>query len=122
MKNRILDCYIRVSTTEQEKEGHSLKSQEQIGKTVAEKLGLEFRLRNEGSRSSTIHYRPVLAELKDDIEKGRVKNVWYSDRSRIFRDSMDSMLFNKQYVEKFKVNVYGGELPTLRSYDSPNEN
>jgi len=94
MSNQYLDCYIRVSTSEQEKEGHSLDSQEQIGRKVAEKLGMEFRLRNEGPRSSTIQYRSVLAELKDDIDKGRVENIWCFDRSRMFRDTTDAMLFS----------------------------
>ena len=61
------DCYIRVSTQEQTK-GFSLDTQEEVGRKLAKEKGLKFRLRNEGGRSSTIHYRPVLEELKDDIE------------------------------------------------------
>jgi hypothetical protein len=44
-----LDCYIRVSTTQQKTDGHSLEVQEHLGLSIAEKLGLTLRLRNEGS-------------------------------------------------------------------------
>ena len=84
-----LDCYIRVSTTQQKTDGHSLEFQEHLGLSIAEKLGLTVRLRNEGSQSSTIGYRDVLEELKEDISKGRVTNIWTQDRSRMFRDQID---------------------------------
>ena len=61
-----LDCYIRVSTDEQRTEGNSLSVQEDMGRKLSKRLGLKFRLRNEGSRSSTRHYREVLEELKED--------------------------------------------------------
>lgn len=121
MGQEYLDCYIRVSTSEQEKEGHSLDSQELIGRKVAEKLGLKFRLRNEGARSSTIGERQVLSELKSDIQEGLVKNIWCFDRSRMFRDLTDSSLFNKFYVQKFNVNIYEGESATLRTFDTPTD-
>ena len=70
-----LDCYTRVSTAEQKKSGNSLVVQKELGEKVAKKLGLKFRHRNEGARSSTIHYRDVLEQLKEDIEKGVVKNI-----------------------------------------------
>ena len=88
-----LDCYIRVSTKEQAEDGDSLNSQIKVGKSVAKKLNLKFRLRNEGARSSTIHYREVFEELKDDIKQGKVTHVWCLDRSRMFRDMIDSMMF-----------------------------
>ena len=50
----------RVSPAEQKTDGLSLTVQEEIGKRVAKKLGLKFRHRNEGARSSTIHDREVL--------------------------------------------------------------
>ena len=62
--NTHLDCYTRVSTAEQKKTGNSLAVQGDIGKKVAKKLGFKFRHRDEGSRSSTIHYRDVLENSK----------------------------------------------------------
>ena len=87
-----LDCYIRVSTTEQTK-GFSLDTQTEIGQKISGEKGLKFRVRDEGGRSSTIGFRPVLEELKDDIERGLVKHLWIYDRSRLFRDETHSSLF-----------------------------
>jgi DNA invertase Pin-like site-specific DNA recombinase len=116
-----LDCYTRVSTTEQKKSGNSLVVQRDIGKKVAKKLKLKFRHRDEGSRSSTIHYRDVLEELKDDIEKGLVKHIWCQDRSRMFRDMTDGLLFRRDYVEKYGVSVYEGESGTKINFDNEDE-
>jgi hypothetical protein len=71
-KKKFLDCYIRVSTTQQKTDGNSLVVQRHLGERVADKLGMEVRWRDEGAQSSTIGYRDVLGELKDDI---RLSNV-----------------------------------------------
>ena len=114
------DCYIRVSTQEQTK-GFSLDTQEEVGRKLAKEKGLKFRLRNEGGRSSTIHYRPVLEELKDDIEKGLVKHLWVYDRSRLFRSLNDSLFFRKDFLDKFKVSFYEGVLGNEVNFDSLEE-
>ncbi|MDB9898350.1 recombinase family protein [Gammaproteobacteria bacterium] len=116
-----LDCYTRVSTAEQKKTGNSLVVQRDMGKKVAKKLGLKFRHRDEGSRSSTIHYREVLEQLKTDIEKGLVKNIWCQDRSRMFRDMTDGLLFRRDFIEKYDVTVYEGELPTQIDFNNEDE-
>ena len=90
---KYLDCYTRVSTAEQKTEGSSLTVQQDIGKRVAKKLGFKFRHRNEGARSSTIHYREVLEQLRSDITNGKVKHIWCLDRSRLFRDMTDGLMF-----------------------------
>ena len=120
--NQYLDCYTRVSTDVQEKEGYSLQIQEEMGKLVSKNLGLEFRLHYEGSRSSTIHYREVLEELKYKITKGEVKNIWTQDKSRLFRDMTDGLLFRRDYLEKYKITLYEGAVPTKLNLDSPEEN
>ena len=117
-----LDCYTRVSTAEQKKSGNSLIVQRDIGKKVAKKLGLKFRHRDEGATSSTIknrtkdgedfHYREVLEQIKEDITLGKIKHLWIQDRSRMFRESIDGLLFRRDYLEKFGVNLYEGETPT----------
>jgi site-specific DNA recombinase len=114
------DCYIRVSTQEQTK-GFSLETQEEVGRKLAKGKKLKFRLRNEGGRSSTIHYRPVLEELKDDIEKGRVKHLWVYDRSRLFRNLNDSLFFRKDYLDKYKVSFYEGVVGNEVNFDSLEE-
>ena len=121
MSNKFLDIYYRVSTQEQKKEGNSLEVQKDLGIKVAKKLGLEPRFHNEGARSSTIQFRQVLENLKYDIREGLVKNLWVSDRSRLFRDMTDSLLFRRDYLEKHKINLYEGETPSLLDLDSPAE-
>ena len=80
MKSEYLDCYLRVSTTSQ---GHSLKSQQSIGKRVSKILGLKFRVHNEGSTSS------VKRDSKD-IQR---------DSSLIQRDSkMLKKVLNKSFI------------------------
>ena len=119
--NKYLDCYIRVSTTEQKKTGSSLVVQQETGEKVAHLLGLKFRLRDEGARSSTIQYREVLAQIQEDIKKGLVKHIWCIDRDRLFRDMTDSLLFRRDYLEKFNVTLYGGEHGTEVKFDSADE-
>ena len=119
MSKSFLDVYIRVSTTEQKKDGNSLAVQEDMGKRVAKKLGLVSRLHNEGARSSTIQFRPRLEDLKYDIRSGLVKNLWVIDSSRMFRDITDSLLFRRDYLEKHKINLYEGETATKIDFDTP---
>ena len=121
MSNQYLDCYTRVSTDKQKEEGYSLEVQEGLGRRVAEQLGLEFRHRNEGSRSSTIHYREVLEEVKVDIQSGKVKNLWIQDRSRMFRDIIDGLLFRRDYLERYKIALYEGVVPKKIDFNDEDE-
>ena len=70
--SKFVDCYFRVSTQEQTK-GQSLDTQQEYGQKISNKLGLNFRPRNEGAKSSTRGFRPQLEEIKEDIEKGLIK-------------------------------------------------
>ena len=104
-----LDVYIRVSQKQQAVEGNSLVVQQEIGQKIAKKLSLKFRLRDENYRSSTIHYRDVLEQIKDDIISGKVRHIWCIDRDRMFRDMTDALLFRRDYLEKYNVRLYEGE-------------
>ena len=112
MSNKFLDCYMRVSSDIQRDEGNSLSVQEEMGKEVSKKLGLTFRPHMEGSRSSTIHYREVLEELKYKISNGEIKNIWIQDKSRLFRDMTDGMLFRRDYLERYRITLFEGMSPT----------
>jgi hypothetical protein len=116
-----LDCYTRVSTAEQKSGGNSLTVQSDIGQRVAEKHTLKFRHRDEGARSSTIHYRDVLEQLKTDIANGKVKHIWCLDRSRMFRDMTDGLMFRRDYLEKHNVRLYEGEHGSEVKFDNENE-
>ena len=122
MSSEYLDCYLRVSTTVQKEEGHSLKNQETIGKKVSKKLGLKFRIHNEGSRSSVLGDREVLSQIKEDIRNKKIKNLWVLERERLFRDTTDSVFFRKDFLEKFKINFYVGENGNLIKFDSVEDN
>ena len=122
MSNEYLDCYVRVSSNIQRDEGNSLVVQEEMGKKVSKILGLKFRLHQEGSRSSTTQYRDVLGELQYKIMKGEVKNLWTQDKSRLFRDMTDGLLFRRDFLEKYRITLYEGSTPTVLNLDSPEEN
>ena len=110
-KTEYLDAYIRVSTASQKKDGNSLVVQQRLAESVAKKLGMELRIHSEGARSSTTQYRDELAQIKDGIRDKTIKNIWVQDRSRIFRDDLESLLFRKQWAAPYNVVLYEGELP-----------
>jgi len=106
--SKFLDCYIRVSTSAQKEDGNSLEVQEQLGRDMADRLGLTFRLRNEGARSSTIGFREELFNLQEDIKKKKVTHIWAIERSRLFRDMHDGLMFRRNYLEPYKINLIEG--------------
>ena len=112
-----LHCYTRVSTTRQKRDGTSLEQQKVEGEKVSKKLGLKFVHVNEGSRSSTRDYRDKLEELKDDIRNGKVKNIWCLERSRMFRDSYESMEFRVNYLDLYDVTLYEGDIRDLQKVE-----
>ncbi|RUO76451.1 recombinase family protein [Pseudidiomarina taiwanensis] len=84
MKNT-LHIYTRVSTTSQEEEGTSLETQLEFGIKCAQKLGVDYKVWNEGARSSSkddLSNRPVLSELLQQVDEGIVQHlyVWNTDR------------------------------------------
>ena len=81
----ILHIYTRVSTTSQEEEGTSLDTQLELGVQRSEKLGMSYKIWNEGGKSSSkddLSNRPVLTELLQKIDDGEVQHlyVWNTDR------------------------------------------
>jgi len=86
-----LHIYTRVSTSIQEDDGTSLDTQRDLGVERAKTLGMKHRVWNEGSRSSSkddLSNRPILTELLQDVQDGKVKHlyVWNTDRlSRIIQ-------------------------------------
>ena len=85
-----LHIYVRVSTEIQMTEGSGLRNQIDQGLKVAEKLGFNPIIHNEGSRSSSsdnINERPVLSKLLSDIDDGKIQNVWCFNQDRLSRNS-----------------------------------
>ena len=121
--NEWLDAYYRVSQKKQDTDGHSLDSQRKISKNLAKRLKLKLRPRDEGARSSTLknvkghNIRPELDRIKSDIEDGFVRNIWVVETSRLFRDRMESTIFEKMYLEKYGCQMFVGENPQPLTFD-----
>lgn len=80
----VLHIYCRVSTDTQE-ENTSLANQQEKGISLANRLGLDHKIWNEGAASSskdTLDNRPVLKSLLKEIQDGGVKHLYaeYTDR------------------------------------------
>ncbi len=80
-----LHIYTRVSSDKQEDEGTSLQTQKELGITYAEKNNFDYKIWNEGARSShndDLSNRPVLMDLLKEIEDQNIKHlyVWNTDR------------------------------------------
>ena len=81
----ILHIYTRVSSSIQESEGTSLKTQKEIGIELSERLGMNYQVHNEGGISSskdTLINRPILINVLRLMDDGIVKHlyVWNTDR------------------------------------------
>ena len=103
-----LHIYTRVSTVAQAEQGTSLESQRELGVKKAKELGFEFKVWNEGGRSShheNITDRPELNALYVAMKAGQVKHLWVYDQSRLSRNDNGASVFryecNKQ-VSGFK--------------------
>ncbi len=103
--DRTLHIYTRVSTTAQAEQGTSLESQHDLGVKKAKELGFDFKVWNEGGRSShheNIADRPELNALYVAMQSGQVKHLWVYDQSRLSRNDQVASVFryecNKQGV------------------------
>lgn len=80
-----LHIYSRVSSQVQEEDGTSLDTQVELGIERSDYLGMDYKVWNEGARSSSnddLSNRPVLSELLQAVQEGEVKHlyVWNTDR------------------------------------------
>ena len=79
MKKDTLHLYKRVSTDQQEIEGHSLEYQEDLGIKKSQELGMDYKIHNEGSKSGSgddLEKRPVLSNLMTMVRGGEVKHIF----------------------------------------------
>ncbi|MDD2918971.1 recombinase family protein [Rhodoferax sp.] len=107
----ILHIYTRVSTAVQADEGMSLDFQRELGEKRAKDLGFDFKVWNEGGKSSNheeIDKRPVLSQLLTEIQRGAVKHLFVYDQSRLSRNDYVSSIFRYE-CNKHGVTLYNKE-------------
>ena len=78
-EKEMLHIYSRVSTKGQSEKGMSLNEQRSKGIEVSKSLGMEFRVWNEGGKSSytdDLLNRPILMSMMDGFKDGSVKNIY----------------------------------------------
>ena len=117
-----LFCYLRVSTKEQNDKNHSIERQRTFGKSIAKKLGKNYIEMNEGGTSSMDRKDDTKFKLLQTlITEGKVKHLWYYHRSRWTRTQEEDIVIKRTLLEKFKVQVYEGEVGKLRNTSEPTD-
>ena len=109
--SEVLHIYTRVSTIAQADEGISLEVQRELGIKRATELGFEYKLWNEGGKSSNheeLDKRPKLSQLFNEIKNGAVKHLFVSDQSRLSRNDTVSSIFRIECAKQ-GVTLYNKE-------------
>ena len=65
--------------------------------------------------------RTKFMELKEGINIGRVKNIWYYSRSRWSRNTIEDLLMKQNYFIPHKVTVFEGENGSKRDFTDPKD-
>ena len=109
--SEVLHIYTRVSTAVQADEGMSLEFQRELGVKRANELGFEYKLWNEGGKSSNheeLDRRPQLSSLFNEIKNGVVKHLFVYDQSRLSRNDTVSSIFRIECAKQ-GVTLYNKE-------------
>jgi len=116
-----LGLLLRVSTKVQEEDGTSLEVQENMGRELSKKLGLEPIIFNEGSQSSftvEIEERIKLVELLNEVQNNNINNIWVFNTDRLGRNSQSWLSIYKILLSK-GVRVYVGKSDKPFDLDNP---
>ena len=131
-----LHILIRVSTSIQEEEGTSLKTQKDIGIELSKKMNMDYVIHNEGGTSSskdTLDNRPILLNLLKLIDEGSVKNLyvwntdrlsrnqitWYTIRQKMIKNGVILYTSNGIHnTQDFMENMILGILSEVSTYDN----
>ena len=108
MSKETLHIYKRVSTESQDKDGHSLEYQEDLGIKKSEELGMDYQIHNEGSKSGSgedLGDRPVLSNLMSMVRGGEVKHIFVYEFPRLSRNPLVSSIITEDF-KKFGVKIY----------------
>ena len=93
MTETTLHIYTRVSSITQAEQGTSLETQLELGIKKAKELGFDYKVWNEGGRSSfheEMEKRPILFALYQAILGNQVKHLFAYDQSRLARNDQVS--------------------------------
>jgi DNA invertase Pin-like site-specific DNA recombinase len=132
----ILHIYTRVSSKIQFSSGTSITTQTDIGVELASKLGMSYKIHNEGGKSSAkddLSNRPVMNNLLKQMDYGTVKHLyvftmdrlsrnqitWYSIRQKMVKNSVT--LYTPKGVHDTKdslENMILGILSEIAQYDN----
>ena len=97
---QVLHIYTRVSSQIQQDEGTSLKTQKEIGIELSEKLGMNYKVHNEGGMSSskdTLENRPVLLNILKLMDSGEIKHLYVWNTDRLSRNQITWSPFVKKW-------------------------
>ena len=109
-EKEILHIYSRVSTKGQSDKGMSLTDQREGGIKLSKELGWDYRIWNEGGKSSykdTLMNRPILLSMMDGFKDGSVKNIYIKDFDRLSRKDVGWYKILTE-IREHKINVYVG--------------
>ena len=106
MKER-LHIYTRVSTSTQV-DGTSLEVQKDNGIELSKKLGMDYKIHNEGSKSGSgddLDGRPILSNLMTMVRGGEVKHIFVYEFSRLSRNTVISSIITEDF-RKYGVKIH----------------
>jgi site-specific DNA recombinase len=101
----MLGIYVRIS---RDREGEvSTQDQLKIGKQLAKKLNIKFKLYEDKGISGTLGAddRPALNDLINDIESGKIIKVFAYDQSRLEREPQIRFYLLKLF-EEYNIELY----------------
>ena len=97
----VLHIYTRVSSKSQERDGTSLVDQREKGIQTAKRHNMDYKIWNEGGQSSRfddLGNRPVMDELLDSINKGKIKHVYVWNTDRLSRNQTTWGMIRTNFV------------------------
>lgn len=106
-----LHIYLRVSSDTQISSGFGIENQKEVGIKLSQKLGMNYQIWNEGSKSSftdDMELRPQLTHLMSEIEKGSISNLYVYNNDRLSRNENVWGIIRKKLRDN-NVTLYVGE-------------
>lgn len=104
-----LHIYTRVSSQSQDDDGTSLDSQKESGIEKSKVLGMNYKVWNEGGKSSFeegLSNRPVLRELLSSMEDGSVKHLFVWNTDRLSRNEETFSMIKFKYLIKHDIRLH----------------